>query len=207
MHPSSATFQSTLPARGATKLRAVRTVARKYFNPRSPHGERPTRRRNESVCRMHFNPRSPHGERLEAVFVAIDTLKFQSTLPARGATRHSSIPNQSRSPFQSTLPARGATAQALQFIGRKYSISIHAPRTGSDASALRAFRCLPAFQSTLPARGATPNSDATACHAPISIHAPRTGSDRWRVGSMFRKKLFQSTLPARGATHIFIICH
>ena len=37
----------------------------------------------------------------------------------------------SRRRFQSTLPARGATAK-LYKLGRKGNISIHAPRTGSD---------------------------------------------------------------------------
>ena len=77
-------FQSTLPARGATDLcagdglllhisiHAPRTGSdvrgqphrqkNSDFNPRSPHGERPSRR----WCwmrRTDFNPRSPHGER------------------------------------------------------------------------------------------------------------------------------------------------
>ena len=55
--------------------------------------------------------------------------------------------------FQSTLPARGATVRA----GSKEAleeISIHAPRTGSDAQCGR-----------------------TADDVAISIHAPRTGSD------------------------------
>ena len=33
-------FQSTLPARGATRPRAGKAVCRHDFNPRSPHGER-----------------------------------------------------------------------------------------------------------------------------------------------------------------------
>ena len=33
-----------------------------YFNPRSPHGERPADKRCNQL-RKHFNPRSPHGER------------------------------------------------------------------------------------------------------------------------------------------------
>ena len=81
---SSSLFQSTLPARGATDLcagdglllhisiHAPRTGSdvrgqphrqkNSDFNPRSPHGERPSRR----WCwmrRTDFNPRSPHGER------------------------------------------------------------------------------------------------------------------------------------------------
>ena len=34
------TFQSTLPARGATTMRRIRRCWKPYFNPRSPHGER-----------------------------------------------------------------------------------------------------------------------------------------------------------------------
>ena len=57
-----------------------------YFNPRSPHGER----RNSYIYMplriLYFNPRSPHGERLISNRDKPQTLKFQSTLPARGAT-------------------------------------------------------------------------------------------------------------------------
>ena len=57
------TFQSTLPARGATTS--------------SP----------ASCCRRcHFNPRSPHGERQLPNQAGLAPGKFQSTLPARGAT-------------------------------------------------------------------------------------------------------------------------
>ena len=56
--------------------------------------------------------------------------KFQSTLPARGAT-HGALQRGSHRAFQSTLPARGATA----------CVTDEARVTG--------------FQSTLPARGAT----------------------------------------------------
>ena len=56
--------------------------------------------------------------------------------------------------FQSTLPARGATK-----VGKRYNkiplISIHAPRTGSDDMLVAISIDLIAFQSTLPARGAT----------------------------------------------------
>ena len=124
-------FQSTLPARGATvagfaagkiaqiSIHAPRTGSdhtskvtkgvSRYFNPRSPHGERHSIRMHLYDCN-HFNPRSPHGER--------------------------------PSPAENTLPSK--------------SISIHAPRTGSDR-----------FPLAQGAQGVL-----------ISIHAPRTGSDR-----------------------------
>ena len=79
------------------------------------------------------------------------------------------------------------------------TISIHAPRTGSDGFAPCSKkprshfnprsphgerlgdewkdRYHNAFQSTLPARGATTHHIASATERQISIHAPRTGSD------------------------------
>ena len=123
----------------------------------------------------NFNPRSPHGERPRYSDYGTQYGLFQSTLPARGATQRGRCAwlgcddFNPRSPhgerhrvrnfvrvhylFQSTLPARGATGNRKGKITPK-RISIHAPRTGSDASWLSAF--------------------AYSC---ISIHAPRTGSD------------------------------
>ena len=100
-------FQSTLPARGATIFIVSFLRLLIYFNPRSPHGERPfaqrlqgslgdfnprsphgerPRSRPSARSASHFNPRSPHGERLFAPAVQDATERFQSTLPARGAT-------------------------------------------------------------------------------------------------------------------------
>ena len=168
----------------------------------------------------YFNPRSPHGERPAFLLMLHAHITFQSTLPARGATKshkeyyisphdfnprsphgerpHFSIFGIVSAKFQSTLPARGATLQLLQERAVQ-GISIHAPRTGSDCSGVRLCYCgtrfqstLPArgatrlptcnarcmrFQSTLPARGATRVRDAPTRAVVISIHAPRTGSD------------------------------
>ena len=205
---------------GERHRRPLRLGKRKNFNPRSPHGER----RGIHIMRPprpYFNPRSPHGER------PLFRRWYSSSLP-----------------FQSTLPARGAT-RAVDPIGRSLTISIHAPRTGSDApgsghhqggqfqSTLPArgatpqrkalLACAAPFQSTLPARGATTrntcrlNADIISIHAPrtgsddrteinhigltcISIHAPRTGSDTSSACPSGTSKRFQSTLPARGAT-------
>ena len=145
-------FQSTLPARGATIFssrltnlckisihaprtgsdlrRCPRASLPPNFNPRSPHGERRFTS-STSVFRHDFNPRSPHGERLAWKSNKSQHHRFQSTLPARGATR---VPLRNRAlgiEFQSTLPARGATSRC------------------------RHRRAAGAFQSTLPARGAT----------------------------------------------------
>ena len=122
------------------------------FNPRSPHGER---RRSESKVssNKHFNPRSPHGERLVMAWSWKTTRYFNPRSPHGerpvghgGANRERDF--NPRSPhgerrwvsrgtdevgrFQSTLPARGATARVRRDSAKR-QISIHAPRTGSDA--------------------------------------------------------------------------
>ena len=63
INPPPVGFQSTLPARGATDATPSLTSPCRNFNPRSPHGERPSRRAF-GFC----------------------SSSFQSTLPARGAT-------------------------------------------------------------------------------------------------------------------------
>ena len=147
------------------------------FNPRSPCGERPISRAL-SVFGVDFNPRSPCGER-----------------PAwYGNTGNSSWA------FQSTLPVWGATGRDAQ-TAQAESISIHAPRVGSDV-------LLGPGQAGVE----------------ISIHAPRVGSDNcWTIlkpiisnfnprspcGERLRRihqantgNLFQSTLPVWGATAV-----
>ena len=102
-------FLSTLPARGATR--------RRRWNIRHP-------------CR-DFYPRSPRGERRSATTSMAASSLFLSTLPARGATLHSFGRVILKVIFLSTLPARGATEFARTMENVR-SISIHAPREGSD---------------------------------------------------------------------------
>ena len=147
-------FQSTLPARGATRCSRRRTSITRYFNPRSPHGERHIRKHPEHHIKQisihaprtgsdqmaimywelltDFNPRSPHGERPRISCTRCGTTLFQSTLPARGATNDVFYTAPEGWSFQSTLPARGATPCAAAVFLVDFS-----------------------FQSTLPARGAT----------------------------------------------------
>ena len=190
-------FQSTLPARGATKQTSSAISRRKIsihaprtgsdfvrredacstsdFNPRSPHGERPSRQQSTPAA-SNFNPRSPHGERRHPTHRRPEYRPFQSTLPARGATRAAS---QSQQPPAISIhaPRTGSdNAEANQKF-RAISISIHAPRTGSDGWPPPRTAGTPLFQSTLPARGATMPSPFWLLFLPISIHAPRTGSD------------------------------
>ena len=136
---------------------------------------------SDLICRSDlptisdFNPRSPHGERLLALRRFAFNPRFQSTLPARGATFCSSNAVAAVI-FQSTLPARGATASSSPTGWKPTNFNPRSPhgerlRRSSDKCA----RIV--FQSTLPARGATCAGRKRDVLPLISIHAPRTGSD------------------------------
>ena len=145
-------FQSTLPARGATAIQRL-----KSFEPQisihAPRTGSDILLFSSKAAFFYFNPRSPHGERLgnQRRNARMDYFNPRSPHGERQYLRH--------------------VAKSL------VRISIHAPRTGSDAAALSPHCRGTRFQSTLPARGAT--------------HCPRRGGIR---------RGFQSTLPARGAT-------
>ena len=168
-------FQSTLPARGATRwfgrspkqnsisIHAPRTGSDSYsnfayarcknFNPRSPHGER--RFRPEPVAPTQdisiHAPRTGSDENKRKRRTAG---KFQSTLPARGATPSTAQWRQASRNFNPRSP-HGERQISPATMNGSQGISIHAPRTGSDGYSLR-----------------------IALHRIIiSIHAPRTGSD------------------------------
>ena len=196
---SASKFQSTLPARGATIPPSDIFVAKLYFNPRSPHGERPTicaRRR----ARKNFNPRSPHGERRIIFLCNADNARISIHAPRTGSDTFKSSSLYVPYLFQSTLPARGATADP-RLKGHALDISIHAPRTGSDARGhVRGRKDYIYFNPRSP-HGERPGLfDVPDDDIIISIHAPRTGSDNERFTFSDSSVLFQSTLPARGAT-------
>ena len=105
--PVQDAFQSTLPARGATAISLLNNV----LSDISIHAPRTGSDQFHFMFNhifKYFNPRSPHGERPMASSASRSSGLFQSTLPARGATYSYSLP---------AIPL---------------SISIHAPRTGSD---------------------------------------------------------------------------
>ena len=167
-------FQSTLPARGATRFSPFARARRSYFNPRSPHGERRALR-----LRMqpdgHFNPRSPHGERPNAPKFGKHRQLISIHAPRTGSDTIPLFSAFVQRHFNPRSP-HGERHIGLQPRQRIAVISIHAPRTGSDP--------MDGIQLSL---------------FGISIHAPRTGSDGNRLSDGHACE-FQSTLPARGAT-------
>ena len=127
----------------------------------------------------YFNPRSPHGER-----------RAYHTTCDRVADHFNP-----RSPH-------GERRQARREEARRRKISIHAPRTGSDADAALRMAAAMQFQSTLPARGATVSlcvrAQAEDDFNPRSPHGERLAQG-YQINPT---TIFQSTLPARGATFV-----
>ena len=147
-------FLSTLPARGATR----RVRLRAPYHLISIHAPREGSDGCTHGCRycfvQNFYPRSPRGERRRAIGLQLLPQQFLSTLPARGATGNRPAGLAPPSAFLSTLPARGATGDSPRpallhryfyprsprgerpaYLSDKAygrSISIHAPREGSD---------------------------------------------------------------------------
>ena len=117
------------PRVGSDDMRRRYSFTGTHFNPRSPCGER-LEREERGARAPNFNPRSPCGERQSQWELLVGWYIFQSTLPVWGAT---------------------VSGQCRSFSA---SISIHAPRVGSD------------FDDS---------SDVFVYL--ISIHAPRVGSD------------------------------
>ena len=150
-------FQSTPPVRGATP--ALLRDGRRFPG---------------------FNPRPPCGERRRPARDPLPLSSFQSTPPVRGATICDRLPRL-RALFQSTPPVRGATGLVGRPGGRR-SVSIHAPRAGSDLLPPGGPDLGALFQSTPPVRGATPGRALLGRPRPVSIHAPRAGSD-WQERS------------------------
>ena len=151
-------FQPTLPARGATQTAQSSTPPAKNFNPRSPHGERRAQGDDFRV-RDNFNPRSPHGERRQAVFDRDLRVEISTHAPRTGSDTLSAglwrrvinfnprSPHGERQPPAATSRRRDGDFNPRSPHGERRhqqppaagaaGISTHAPRTGSDCSAIR----------------------------------------------------------------------
>ena len=146
-------FQSTLPARGATNSYGIINNC-KRISIHAPRTGSDTARPKKWRAERYFNPRSPHGERRRTATHKRRRERFQSTLPARGATPRGGDERGGGMAFQSTLPARGATAFSIVFVGiSAFQSTLPARGATGEAQAFTAW--VLKFQSTLPARGAT----------------------------------------------------
>ena len=191
-------FQSTLPARGATRC---------IFKTAHTAG--------------HFNPRSPRGERLLVSASHIRQRVFQSTLPARGATPNC-CPNRISCCISIHAPREGSDGKVKSTGGyRKYfnprsprgerlrrgcagevfgDISIHAPREGSDGRKEKKNGEEEYFNPRSP-RGERLRLRITRSWQGIYFNPRSPRGERLKpLDTLQGLFLFQSTLPARGAT-------
>ena len=218
---SGVIFLSTLPAWGATEgdkpdaspdaisIHAPRvgSDAAHYggvsshsdFYPRSPRGERRAGYSLGLSIDKFLSTLPAWGATWWAILKDICDALFLSTLPAWGATRHWQTGHKRTRQFLSTLPAWGATLVHISALDGE-SISIHAPRVGSDQADWWSVGRNIMISIHAPRVGSDVLGDQTHGTNVISIHAPRVGSDRLPVRWTRAVDTFLSTLPAWGAT-------
>ena len=143
--------------RGERQFRHAACGAGQYFYPHSPRGERRYFRGADYIpaaISIHtpregsdlfprrglypgrdFYPHSPRGERHKQLADAATTIRFLSTLPARGATRNPCV-IASTVPFLSTLPARGATFGSKRSSFDQTNFYPHSPRGARRSGAI-----------------------------------------------------------------------
>ena len=102
----------------------------------------------------YFNPRSPCGERRSSSYPDVIVNCISTHAPRAGSDGDIRSPTLTGRIFQPTLPVRGATRKNP--IPRpRLLISTHAPRAGSDRVLADTYHDTLLFQPTLPVRGAT----------------------------------------------------
>lgn len=126
--------------------------------------------------RRYFNPLSRHGERPVATVQSGDTVKFQTTLPAKGETLWSKDPRNAAG-FQPTLPTQGETPPVL------------CRRTTSQD-----------FNPLFQQRERLRLQEQIKALQVISTHSPSKGRDPDRLIPTILQFKFQPTLPAKGET-------
>ena len=220
--PETQSFQSTLPARGATRASCTPSLRPAHFNPRSLHGERRVK-----VSFAQPNKRISIHAPCTGSDMRREIARLSDEISIHAPCTGSDVCEVSRSSLERYFNPRSLHGERRQIQADKARaryISIHAPCTGSDGRFKLIKHGRDIFQSTLPARGATcfrvcwhqnsKNFNPRSLHGErlvaqqnqwkreyISIHAPCTGSDP-SIGCCphFLYNTFQSTLPARGAT-------
>ena len=149
-----AEFQSTRPARGATRRKQKGQGYHGNFNPRAPRGARPTMTLRSSCAAANFNPRAPRGARRATLSPLPMCLENFNPRAPRGA-RHLPFGDRTYQGHFNPRAPRGARLHRVSGHGRPTIISIHAPREGRDYLL----------------------GQAISAALDISIHAPREGRD------------------------------
>ena len=146
------TFQSTLPARGATSFGGVQWSSTRFQSTLPARGATPS-----SAFSMPQSGISIHAPRTGSDLCALAVivrLVISIHAPRTGSDRTRCSSPTTRRYFNPRSP-HGERLGVTTTQEMLESISIHAPRTGSDRAAGTKRGTSRQFQSTLPARGAT----------------------------------------------------
>ena len=169
------TFQSTPPARGATRRRYSRPCSSPYFNPRPPRGGRQRRPKNFRR-RTSFQSTPPARGATPGIRPLRHSIADFNPRPPRGGRRYPGRPAGGAGNFNPRPPRGGRQHKATYKAVTSSNFNPRPPRGGR-----RRRRCphhtQGQFQSTPPARGATYPSGGFVRLPTISIHAPREGGD------------------------------
>ena len=191
-------FQSTPPARGATRRDHLDGHGAGDFNPRPPRGGR--RRCSAISCAYgDFNPRPPRGGRRQIKKEGSRTAAISIHAPREGGDRSPAHPDGQKRDFN-PRPPRGGRRRHICSAMSYSRFQSTPPARGATRHPLAATRGNFLFQSTPPARGATTTRPVSDIARRISIHAPREGGDSNGCDTTNLLPKFQSTPPARGAT-------
>ena len=176
MHSHCFSFQSTLPARGATPASSF-PVSKYLISIHAPREGSDSLTAGAFSSSIDFNPRSPRGERHGQIRVGTSSTNFNPRSP-RGERRNNLLycnfvrcyfnPRSPRGERPRTVP-RGQIALGY--------FNPRSPRGERLQQQHQQQQPIQQFQSTLPARGATSSPPTHSHRRPISIHAPREGSD------------------------------
>ena len=109
------------------------------------------------------------------IATTMQSARFQSTHPARGATEEAEAALRRGQDFNPRTP-RGVRRRTLDSVRSSRRFQSTHPARGATAY-YGCFYCQRKFQSTHPARGATDNGCVFGDTPKISIHAPREGCD------------------------------
>ena len=137
----------------------------------------------------YFNPRSPHGERLPVAAHQGVALLISTHAPRTGSDL-ADLALEYREEISTHAPRTGSDYYLSEYLSG-LRISTHAPRTGSDLRRGLPKRCAGYFNPRSP-HGERQDGDAGRERAEfaISTHAPRTGSDnRVRHLLLLRSKI------------------
>ena len=185
-------FQSTLPARGATCGRPE-SAGHWTISIHTPREGSDDRLQAGPCGGNHFNPHSPRGERHRAAGGPPEEKDFNPHSP-RGERRFGGVVMDRKGKFQSTLPARGATCDPLP-ANLPVQISIHTPREGSDSGIWRRCGGSSNFNPHSPRGERRRDRLAGMLGQAISIHTPREGSDSCIIIRLCNAKYFNPHSP------------